>query len=208
MRVVLVVALLLGSGAARAADKPAAVQVCVKLPAGIALFSEAPKRNYRALGDGAYLLDMDVALNGKAPERITPNGAGCLRAWVQAEQLSTISLRFDRTDLNLKPETRAVKLKLKPDLWYDGGSFEAQRASFSKISTALPGKLEVARLEEAEWSKGAFPLRDHDKLPSGRYVVRYEPPPPPLGSCEITVRAEATGTIRPDNRPELFQELV
>lgn len=208
MRVVLAIGLLVASATAVAADKPAAVQICVKLPSGIALYSDAPKRNYRAQPDGTYLLDLDVTLNGKAPERVTPSGAGCLRAWLRAEPVSSIGLRFDRTDLNLKPETRAVKLMLKPDLWYDGGSFEPQRGSFSQITTSLPGKLEVARLEESEWSKGAFPMREHGKLPSGRYLVTYEPPPPALGSCEITVRAEASGTIRPDNRPQQFQELV
>ncbi len=209
MKATLVALVLLSSGtAAAAADKPAAVQVCLNLPSGIPLFAEAAKRNYRAHPEGGFVLDFDVALNGKAPQRLTRNGPNCFRAWVTATPLNTIAVDFSRTDLNLKAASKSVNLKLKPDLWYDGGSLDTERAPVSKVTTALPGKLEFARLENAEWSKGAFPIKDLSKLAAGRYTVKYEPPPPPQGSCDITVRVEATGTVRADSRPAVYKELV
>lgn len=188
------------------AEKPAAIQICIDLPSGISLFSESPQRNYRAIGDGSYALDLDVLLNGsQAPERITRSGARCVRAWIQATPIHAIAVSFDRTDLNLRPQSRAVILKLRPDLWYDGGTFTPERGPYSNVSTSLRGKLTIARLEGAGQP---FPMRDLSSVPVGRYAIHYEPPPKPLGTCAITVNADAVGTVRTENRPELVRDLV
>jgi len=208
LALVALAALTASTAAAAGNDKPAAVQVCLNLPSGVPLFAEAAKRNYRAHPEGGYILDFDLTLNGKVPERLTKNGGTCLRAWIRAEPLGTIAVDFGKTDLNLKPASKSVSLKLKPDLWYDGGALDTERAPLSKVTTSLPGKLEMARLENAEWSKGAFPIKELGKVAAGRYTVKYEPPPPPQGSCDITLKVEASGTVRPDSRADVYKELV
>ncbi|MGC4118689.1 MAG: hypothetical protein QM765_29855 [Myxococcales bacterium] len=206
---VVALAALAWTSAAKAAEKPAAVQICLEGAKGIALFSDTPRRNYRALAEGGYVLDLDVTMDGRAPERISKGGgASCLRAWVLAGAVSAIRVSFDRTDLNLVPQERAVKLKLKPDLWYDGGSFAVERGAYSKVSTALPGEFELQRLEDAPWSKGPFPMKDLSQVPQGNYSVLYAPPAPGEGSCEITVRVVATGTVTTERNARLLAELV
>ena len=190
------------------ADKPAAVQVCVDLPSGVALYSSDPHRDYRALPDGGYVLDLELFFNGAPVERIAKSSPRCLRATVQAQPIREIAVRFDRTDLNLKPQKRAVSLQCKPDLWYDGGSFTVEKAAFSRISPPLEGKLELARVEDTEWSKGRVPVKDLTKLPAGRYAIKFDPPPPPLGSCEIDLRVKAVGTVTEESRPEQLKALV
>lgn len=189
------------AGAALAADRPAAVQLCLALPDGVALFSTQPQADYRALGDGVFMLDLDVRLGGRAPERLTKTSATCLRAWLAARPVKRIELDFSRTDLNLRPAAKDVDLKLKPDLWYDGGGFTVERAPFSSITSPLPGKLSVERLrgEQAE------PLRETTALPRGQYRIGYAAPP---RACDVTVRGVATGTVREDNHPTLVAELV
>jgi hypothetical protein len=189
---------------ARAAEKPAAIQVCFELPAGIALYADAPKAGY-AKGDDGYRLDFDLRLNENlAPERITRAGPSCLRAWLQAQPIRSIDVSFGRLAMNLKPASRAVSLKLRPDLWYDGGSVAVQQAPFSTLSTSLPGSLEALRFDPAGGAAPADPAR----LPEGRYQIRYTPPPPEKGSCAASVVADAVGTVRPDNKPAMIAELL
>jgi len=202
----LVAPLLLSANAL--AEKPAAVQVCVHLPHGASLLSSVARRNYRTLDESNYVLDLDLDFGGRAPERLAKVSANCVRAYVQPGPVGEIHVGFSRTDLNLKPESRAVGLKLKADLFYDGGSFEISRGTPSRVSTAMPGTLSLQRMEKGEWAKGPRDVADLDKVPSGRYRVRYAAPVPGEGSCPIEVTAEAIGTVREDNRPQRLAELV
>lgn len=199
-RHVALVALL--SGAALAESKPAAVQLCLELPKEVPLFVGRAQPNYRALGDGTFILDFDVTLAGRAPERLSKATPSCFRAWLPARHVKRIAFDFARTDLNLPAVEKDVDLKLKADLWYDGGAFAVAQAPWSKVGTALPGELLVDRVGR---DGAVVPIEDKAALPRGRYVVRYTAPTHP---CDLTVRGVATGTVREDNQPALVKELV
>lgn len=192
---------LVAAGAAWATDKPAAVQLCFSLPRDVPLFSTKAQPGYRALGDGVFIVDLDVNVGGRAPERLTKTSASCLRAWVSARAVKRIDVDFSRTDLNLRPVGKDVELRLKPDLWYDGGRFTVERARFSSLSSSLPGALKVERLR----ADVAEPVTDTKALPRGRYRIGYEAP---TSACSLTVRGVASGTVRVDNHPKLVAELV
>lgn len=192
---------LILAGAAAAQNKPAAVQLCFTLPDGVALFATKAQPDYRALGDGVFVLDFDVRLGGRAPERLTKTSATCLRAWLPARPVKRIDVDFSRTDLNLRPTGKDVDLKLKPDLWYDGGGVTVERAPFSSIASSLPGRLTVERMR----GDVAEPQPETSALPRGQYRVGYEAP---THVCDITVSGVATGTVREDNHPKLVAELV
>jgi hypothetical protein len=51
-------------------------------------------------------------------------------------------------------------------------------------------------------------MADLEHLPAGRYRATYEPPAPPTHPCSSTLRATGIGTVRADNKPALFAELV
>jgi hypothetical protein len=192
------------AGTAAFAERPSAVQVCFNLPDALPLFAPGPRTSYRAIDDGSQLVDLDLKLNGQAPERVTRNGPSCVRAWLQAVHVTRIAVSFDRTVLSLAPQERRVDLKLKPDLWYDGGEFTVAREPWARASTDLPGRFTLERLPPA----GNVEIADHQRLPAGSYRVSYEAPPAASGPCRFTLRATGAGTIRPDNRPELFARLV
>jgi hypothetical protein len=199
--------LLLGAllGApALAAERPSAVQVCFSLPDGVALFASSPRPNYRALDDGALALDLDLKLNGRLPDRVTRMGGSCVRAWLQPVSVVSIEVSFDRTVLALAAQEKRVDLKLKPDLWYDGGQVAVAHEPWARVTTVLPGLLTLQRLS----GDASVEVPDHQQLPAGRYRVRYEAPPAATGACRVTLRATGVGTIRPDNRPELYARLV
>ncbi|MBL9039768.1 MAG: hypothetical protein JNG84_14725 [Archangium sp.] len=185
------------------ADKPSAVQVCVALPAGVALFAATPQPGYRPLGDGTQLLDIDVTLNGQVVTTLTRAGPECLRAWVPAMPIVAVGVDARRPALNLGAATQSVNLKLKPDLWYDAGRLTVPRLPWATVTSALPGSLTLTRRSP----DGDRRVTDFAQVPSGAYVVTYEPPPE-SGPCPVTVRGVGTGTIREDNRPGQFAELV
>jgi hypothetical protein len=192
--------LLLTAGAGFAADKPAAVQLCVQLPEGVALFASKPSPYMRSIGNDAWMLDFDVLLNGHAPERVTKSGADCFRAWLPAEKLKLIKLTFARLPLNLVDAEHPLDLQLKADLWSDGGKVSVERAPWSKLSNTTPGKLAVERAGQ--------PMTDWKTLPSGAYVFNYTPPPQPRATCPITLKVLGSGTVREDRNGDLFREMV
>jgi len=200
--------LVLGAAPGRAGDndkpKPAAVQLCLTLPDGVELFAATPKANYRALAPDTYVLDLDLTLNGAAPEKLTRNGPKCLRAWLQPRNVRSIAVSFDRTTLNLGARELAVDLKLRADLWYDGGQLTVEREPWTTVSTALPGRLVLERIS------GPIPVSVTalQRVPAGRYRVHYVAPPPPRRPCPVTLHAVGIGTVRSDNKPALFAELV
>jgi hypothetical protein len=191
-------------GTVAQAGPPSAVQLCLTLPEGVALYSPTPAANYRALGPDTYVLDLDFKLNGRLPDRLTRNGPSCLRAWLAPVHVTSVSVSFERTLLNLAPQARPVNLQLKADLWYDAGQLSVLRQPWATVSTPLPGVLTLARQSEG----GAAEVTDLARVPAGTYRVAYQPPPPPRGPCRVTIRATGVGTIRADNRPALFAELV
>jgi hypothetical protein len=186
------------------ADKPAAAQVCFTLPTGVSLFVDKPQLNYRAIAPDTYLLDLDLRFNGALPERLTRDGASCLRAWLPAVKVKTVEASFERTTLNLSKAERKVAVELKADLWSPLGQLTVDRAPWVRFSTGLPGQRTLERVT----STGAVPITDFERVPAGTYRVRYEAPPLPTGTCAASLRAVGVGTIRADNRPAQFEALV
>lgn len=200
-----VLAALVFSGSTLAAnDKPAAVQVCLTTPKEYPLFATQAAAGYRLLGEGVFVLDLDVALNGKAVSKLTRSGADCLRAWVPAtEAIRKVAVSFERAALNLSADQREVDLKVKPDLWYDAGRFTITQLPYSQIRLGLPGQLTLERKS----SEGMNLVTDLKQLPAGEYKIGFELPAS-MRKCEVTVRGVAVGSIREDNKKTLVNELV
>ncbi|MFZ5438953.1 MAG: hypothetical protein ACOZQL_03035 [Myxococcota bacterium] len=186
------------------ADKPAAVQLCLQLPADVALFTSAPDAHHRALGNGVFMLDLDVLLDGAAPERITKSSADCLRAWLPARRLERVRFDFARLPLNQQPAERTVALQLKPDLWFDGGSLAIERAPWSSLASSLDGEVKLERTS----ARGPEPVEDWRHLPRGSYVVTHQPLEPARGTCAVTLSVVGIGTVRADRNGALFRELA
>ena len=104
----------------------------------------------------------------------------------------------------LASKVKKVKLKLKPDLWDDAGKLEISRGAFSRLTSALPGTLELERLEPS----GARKMDRLEALPAGRYRLSHTFPAPAKGSCTVRVVAQASGTITAENHPAEFAALV
>lgn len=187
-----------------AGEKPAAVQLCLRLPDGVALFTTTPDAHHRPLGNGVFLLDLDVQLDGVAPERLTKVSGDCLRAWLPARRLERVRFDFSRLPLNLLAAERVVSLQLKPDLWFDGGSVVVERAPWASLASSLDGEVKLERSS----TRGPEPLQDWQRLPSGTYVLSYTPPEPPRGTCPVTLSVAAMGTVRADRNAAVFRELV
>jgi len=185
---------------ARAADKPAAVQLCVTLPVGVSLFANKPAPHMRSIGNDVWMLDFDVSLNGHQAERLTKSGPDCFRAWLPAEKLKRISLSFTRLPLNLIDAEQPLDLQLKADLWSDAGKVSIARAPWSTLSSPLPGKLVIERQGQ--------PVVDWQQLPIGPYVIKYTAPVQPKASCPITLKVVGSGTVRDDHHEALFREMV
>ncbi len=190
-------------------SKPAAVTICFEgLPKELPLFTNAPAKNYRQAGEELYVLDVSVRLNDAMPQRISRGkGEGCLKAWLPAQWVDEISASFERTDTNLLPVSRKTKLKLKPDLWYDGGSLAVEQGQFSSVSANLPGKVELVRLPPFSPELGRT-SDDLKRVASGSYQLNYRPPPPPEIPCEISLKANAEGTVTETKHPEVLREIV
>ncbi len=200
----IIACLVVSAGAASAAEKPAAVQVCVQLADGLALFAPRAQPFMRSLGSDTWMLDFDLALNGHAPERITRSSPDCFRAWLPAEKLKRITLDFSKLPLNLVTAERTVELQLKPDLWSDGGKVVVSRAPWSTASSTTTGEL----VFERQSPNGPVAMRDWKQLPSGTYVLKYTPAPQPKATCPITLNVVGSGTVRADRNEALFRELV
>lgn len=183
-------------------EKPAAVKICFE-SSEIPLFKDRPARNYRSLGrSGHYVLDLEIRLNGQSPKYLTKAGSACVKAWMAAEPIRSLAVGFAKTDLNLRPLKRKIRLRLKPDLWYDGGTYKLVQAPFSRFSTNLPGEVKLYRQEGQDQE---FLTKDFKRIPAGLYRVSYLSP---LQTCQFKVTVKAEGTVRKDNNPKLFQKLA
>lgn len=181
-------------------EKPAALQLCVQLPADVTLFAEGPGPGRREVASGLWMLDFDVQLDGRAPEKLTKSGADCFRAWLPARKLERVRLDFSRLPLNLVNVDQPMSVQLKPDLWSDGGRLTVSRAPWSAFVSALPGTLEVER-------EGAV-VSDWKRLPRGRYVVKYTAPEPERHACPVTLVVRGVGTVTAERNAAQFRELV
>ncbi len=191
------------SHSALAGDKPSAVQVCLTMPEVAPLFADHAGPGYRPLGDGVFVVDLELTLNGRAPERLTKMSRDCLRAWLPAQPVRQVAVNFERTTLNLTPVTKAVDLQLKPDLWYDAGRLTVSQRPWVEVVSELPGHLAFERQGpqgQSEWPQWS-------KLAEGQYRVTYEAPADSK-RCTVKVKASATGSVREDNQPALVAELV
>lgn len=196
----LLAALLVVAVPALAADKPAALQLCLELPEDVPLFADGPAPHYRAVPGGAFVLDFDLWVNGHDVLKVTKSGPGCVRAWLPAEKVKEVSLDFSRLPLNLLPVKQPLSVQLKADLWSDGGQLAVTRAPWATASNTTKGALTL------QWQGRT--LEDWDRLPTGRYTLNYVPLPPPKGECPVTLHVRASGSVRPDRNPALYKELV
>lgn len=198
MRALLVACLL--ATPALAADKPAALQVCVQLPEGEALFSDGPNRDFRRVGGEAWMLDFDFTVNGHDVLRITRSGPSCFRAWLPAERVQRVGFDFSRLSKNLVAQSVPMNVQLKPDLWSDGGEVLITRAPWATADDHTRGELTL------KW-RGQV-VSDRERLPAGAYTLEYVPAPQPKGECPVTLHVRASGTVRPDRNPAFYKELV
>ncbi len=193
---------LLLAASAQAQEMPSSVQVCFEGLGEIPLFAMGPQRNYRDAGQGLYVLDLELRFNGSiAPQRITRSGPNCLRAWMPARPLESVSVSFGRTDTNLRDQRKPLKLELVPEKWHDAGALVLERGPFSRVTSDLPGTLELVRVDGRE----PHPIDELSRVPAGRYQVRYAGTSPE--NCAPELVLEARGTIRSDTWPEVYAEL-
>lgn len=194
---------VVSAAALAAPGRHAAVQVCVELPPGTSLYSAEARRFYRPVSATQWMLDFDVQLDGQAPERITRVNDSCFHAWVQPKPLKSITLTFERVALNFVSEPRVVDLKLKSDLWFDGGSISIAQQPFSVAKAQAQGAVTFER------ATTAGPVTESAAaLPMGEYVVTYVPPQPKQSECSTRIEVVAMGTITQERKPALFTELV
>lgn len=203
MRTSVLLSCLIAATGFAAPEKPAAVQLCLELPEGLSLFSPGPAPHYRALGNGVFMLDLDLWVDGQAPERLTKSAGNCVRAWLPARPVKELKLGLERIPLNLEADARVVDLKLKPDLWFDAGSLAVRQQPFASARTALQGTLTFER----RGPDGAV-LENSKALPRGEYIVTYTPPPAPTHPCETKVEVVAMGTVTRERHPQVVAELT
>ncbi len=183
-----------------AAEKPAALQLCVQLPEGVALFASSPQPHMRALADGTWMLDFDFTLNGHPATRLTKSGADCFRAWTPAEKVRRVAFDFSRMPLNLVNQVRPLDVQLKADLWSDGGKVVIERAAWSSAQNKTTGALTLKR--------NGVVMTDLNHLPAGQYTADFTPAPVPKIDCPIALSVVGVGTVRADRNPTLFRERI
>lgn len=194
--------LCLLSAVSLAEVKPAAIQVCVDLPPGEALFSAEAGPHRRAIAGGGFMLDLDVRFDGAAPEKVTRAKGSCLRAWLPPRRVRQLEVSAARLPLNLTAAGKALTFDLKPDLFYDAGAVALTRQPFSSIEATHPGSLTLER----ETATG-FVREDAGKLPIGRYRVTFEPAIP-ARPCETQLEVIAMGSVTKERNAELLAELT
>lgn len=187
---------------ARAEVKPAAVQVCVELPPGEALFSTEAGPFKRALGPGTWMMDLDVRFDGVAPERLTRAKGDCLRAWLGPRKVRSLEVSFERVPHNLVAAKKDVSLELKPDLFYDAGAVAIAQRPFSTITVGAAGTLTLER----QTASGAV-AEQPSRLPIGQYRVTFTPAPSPK-PCQTQLEVLAMGTVTKERQPALLAELT
>lgn len=182
--------------------KPAAVQVCLDLPPGEALFANQKSPSMRAIGNGAWMLDLDVRFDGVAPEKVTRAQGSCFRAWLRPRKVRKVEVSFDRLAHNLVTATKDVTLDLKSDLFYDAGSLAVSQQPFSTIEVGVPGTLTVERQTPA-----GFVAESPSRLPVGQYRLSFTPAPSPR-PCETRLEVVAIGSVTQERQPALLAELT
>ena len=182
--------------------KPAAIQVCVELPEGEALFASQAGPSLRSIGNGAWMLDLDVRFDGVAPEKVTRAKGSCFRAWLSPRRVRTLEVSFERVPHNLMTATKAVALELKSDLFYDAGSLTVSQQPFSTIEVSTPGTLKVER----QTPSGPV-IESPSRLPIGQYRISFTPAPSP-SPCETHLEVIAIGSVNEERQPALLGELT
>ncbi|MBL8921116.1 MAG: hypothetical protein JNJ54_19795 [Myxococcaceae bacterium] len=198
----LIAALGLVASSSWADVKPAAVQVCLELPEGETLFASQKGPSMRAIGNGAWMLDLDVRFDGVAPEKVTRAQGSCLRAWLRPRKVRKVEVSFDRLAHNLVPATKDVNLELKSDLFYDAGAFAVSQRPFSTIEVGAPGTLTVERQTPA----GPV-VESPSRLPIGQYRITFTPAPSPR-PCETRLEVLTVGSVTRERQPALLAELT
>ncbi len=181
-----------------AAEKPAALQICVQFPAGVALFASSAQDQRRAVSEGTWMLDFDFTINGHAPTRITKSGTDCFRAWLPAQKVRKVAFDFSRLSFNLMNQVRPLELQLKADLWSDGGKFVIEHAPWSSAQNKTTGALTLKR--------NGVVMTDWEKLPAGKYTLEFTPKALPKVECPVMLSVVGVGTVRADRNPALFRE--
>lgn len=195
-----VLASLMIAAAALGADKPAALQVCVQLPEGEALFADGPRGAYRPIANDAWVLDFDFTVNGHDVLRLTKSGPSCFRAWLPAEKVREVAFDFSRLPKNFVNVAVPMQVQLKPDLWSDGGEVSITRAPWASATNTTSGTLSLA------WR--GLAQADFTQLPAGPYTLQFVPLPQPKVACPLVFSVRASGTVRPDRNTALYKELV
>jgi hypothetical protein len=182
--------------------KPAAVQVCLELPDGEALFASQRLPFMRSIGNDTWMLDLDVRFDGVAPEKVTRGQGPCFRAWLRPRKVRKVEVSFDRVAHNLTAATKDVSLELKSDLFYDAGAIAVSQAPFSTIEVGAPGTLTVER------QTPSGPVAESpSRLPIGQYRVAFTPAPA-AGPCETRLEVIAIGSVTRERQPALLAELT
>lgn len=192
----------LAAASAWAEVKPAAIQVCVELPEGEALFATEAGPSLRSIGNGTWMLDLDVRFDGVAPEKVTRAKGSCFRAWVAPRTVKKLEVSFERVPHNLVAVVKEVKLELKSDLFYDAGSLTVSQRPFSTIEVGAPGTLTVERQTPA-----GFVAESPSRLPIGQYRIGFTPAPSPR-PCETHLEVITIGSVTEARQPALLAELT
>ena len=152
----------------------------------------------RALRDGTWMLDFDFTLNGHPVARITKSGADCFRAWTPAEKVRRVAFDFGRLPLNLVSQTRPTAVQLKADLWSDGGNVVIEQAPWASAQNKTTGTLTLER--------NGVVMKAMERLPTGKYSLRFVPAPLPKIQCPIKLSVIGVGTVTAERNPDLFRE--
>ncbi len=182
--------------------KPAAIQVCLELPEGEALFATEAGPALRSIGNGTWMLDLDVRFDGVAPEKVTRAKGSCFRAWVAPRTVKKLEVSFERVPHNLVAAMKDVKLELKSDLFYDAGGLTVAQRPFSTIEVGAPGTLTVERQTPA-----GFVAESPSRLPIGNYRIGFTPAPSPR-PCETHLEVITIGSVTEERQPALLAELT
>ncbi|MDP1922539.1 MAG: hypothetical protein Q8L14_40230 [Myxococcales bacterium] len=183
--------------------KPAAIQVCLDLPEGEALFANEAGPALRSIGSGTWMLDLDVRFDGVAPEKVTRAKGSCFRAWLAPRTVKRLEVSFQRVPHNLVAVAKDVKFELKADLFYDAGALTVEQRPFATIGVAAPGTLTVER----QTPGGGFVAESPSRLPIGEYRIGFTPAPA-MRKCETQLEVITIGSVTEARQPALLAELT
>ncbi|MDP3231461.1 MAG: hypothetical protein Q8N26_01705 [Myxococcales bacterium] len=182
--------------------KPAAIQLCLELPEGEALFADEAGPARRAIGNGTWMMDLDVRFDGVAPEKVTRAKGSCFRAWLGPRTVKKVAVSFERVPHNLVAVAKDVKFELESDLFYDAGALTVEQRPFATIGVAAPGTLTVERQ-----TPGGFVAESPSRLPIGQYRIGFTPAPT-MRKCETQLEVITIGSVNEARQPALLAELT